>query len=156
MNGVPATPSLDSLDRALINRFQDGIPVCDRPFAECAASLAIPEEEVVARLERLLADGVLSRFGPMYQAERLGGGLTLAAMVVPVEKLEEISEQVNAFPEVAHNYARDHTFNLWFVVATERPEQVTSVLAAIETATGYRVYAMPKIEEFFVGLKLEV
>jgi DNA-binding Lrp family transcriptional regulator len=150
-----AVPALDALDRALVNRLQDGIPVCDRPFADCATALGMTEEEVVTRLTQLLAHGVLSRFGPLYQAERLGGGLTLAAMAVPTTDLDRVAECVNAFPEVAHNYARDHAFNLWFVVATERPEQVAQVLAAIETATGYRVYDMPKVEEFYVGLKLE-
>jgi len=44
---------------------------------------------------------------------------------------------------------------MWFVLATETPEQIAAVIAAIERETGYRVYNMPKLEEFFVGLRLE-
>ena len=104
----------------------------------------------------LLEQGVLSRFGPLYHAERLGGALTLAALRVPEAEFERVAAVVNGFPEVAHNYARDHALNMWFVVATERPERKDAVIRAIEAATGLPVHDMPKLAEYFVGLRLEV
>jgi DNA-binding Lrp family transcriptional regulator len=101
----------------------------------------------------MLDDGALSRFGPMYHAEQLGGALSLAAMEVPSADFDRVAEIVNGFPEVAHNYERAHALNMWFVLATERPERVPAVIGEIERATGYRVYNMPKQEEFFVGLR---
>jgi len=98
----------------------------------------------------------LSRFGPMYHAERMGGGLSLCAMRIPEGDFETVTEQVNSFPEVAHNYARDHEFSMWFVLTTVTPERIKSVLEEIESATGHRVYNMPKQEEFFIGLRFEV
>jgi DNA-binding Lrp family transcriptional regulator len=146
---------MDATDRRIVNGLQGGFPVCERPYAEAAARLGLDEDELIGRLERLLADGVLSRFGPMYHAERLGGALTLAAMRVPEARFEAVAEIVNAHPEVAHNYARDHRFNMWFVLATERPERIAEVIDEIEAETGLQVYAMPKLEEFFVGLRLQ-
>ena len=104
----------------------------------------------------LTETGILSRFGPMYHAERLGGALSLVAMKVPEPAFERVVAQVNAFPEVAHNYARDHVLNLWFVLATEKPERKAEVLSEIEAVTGLPVHDMPKITEYFVGLKLTV
>ncbi len=147
---------MDAVDRNIINTLQGDFPICERPYAEAAARLGLEEEELLRRLERLLADGVLSRFGPMYHAEHLGGALTLAAMRVPADDFERVAAIVNAFPEVAHNYAREHDFNMWFVLATVTPERIAEVIADIERATGYRVYNLPKIEEFFVGLRFEV
>jgi len=147
---------LDSLDKCIINRLQDGFPISEHPYAEVAAELGTDEATLIARIDVLLEAGVLTRFGPLYHAEQLGGGLTLAAMCVAAEDFERVAEQVNAFPEVAHNYARDHELNMWFVLATETPERIQMVLQAIEQATGYRVYNMPKKEEFFVGLKFKV
>lgn len=147
---------MDAIDRKLINHLQAGFPVCERPYAAVAEQLGIGESELLARLQRLLDDRVLSRFGPMYHAEKLGGGLSLVAMAVPAERFDEVAEQVNAFPQVAHNYAREHRLNLWFVLATESPEEIPAVLAAIEQRTGLPVYDMPKIEEFYVGLQLPV
>lgn len=147
--------ALDATDRRIVNALQGGLPVCERPYAEAAAGLGLAEEELLARLQRLLADGALSRFGPMYHAERLGGGLTLAAMQVPPTDFERVAAIVNAFPEVAHNYEREHALNMWFVLATETPERIDQVIATIERDTGYTVYNMPKCEEFFVGLRFE-
>lgn len=145
---------MDATDRRLINRLQDGFPVAEHPYAAVSTELGLTEADVIARLERLLADGTLSRFGPLFDAERMGGALTLAAMAVPEVRFDEVAAIVGAFPEVAHNYARDHALNMWFVVATERPERVAEVLDAIEAATGLTAIDMPKEEEFFLGLRL--
>lgn len=147
---------MDTVDRKIINHLQDGLPVCERPYADAARDLGLEEAELRERLQRLLDEGYLSRFGPMYNAERLGGALTLAAMEVPEADVEHIAEQVNALPEVAHNYLRDHKLNMWFVLATETPEGVRRAIEQIESQTGLRVYDMPKLDEFFVGLRLEV
>ncbi len=146
---------LDSVDRAIINALQGGFPICDRPYAEAAADLDISETDLIDRIDDLLERGVLSRFGPLYNAETLGGALTLAAMRVPGERFDEIAETVNAFPEIAHNYARDHDLNMWFVLATDVSGRVGEVIAEIEAATGLQVLAMPKLDEFFVGLRFE-
>jgi DNA-binding Lrp family transcriptional regulator len=147
---------MDTIDRAIINNLQGGFPVSERPFADAAMTLGLSEDELIGRIERLLDDGVLTRFGPMYHAERLGGGLSLAAMQVPTADFARVADIVNSFPEVAHNYARDHAFNMWFVLATEEPERVGETIAEIEQRSGYRVYNMPKLDEYFVGLRFEV
>lgn len=144
--------TLDSIDRALINHLQYGIEVEAAPFADVAQSLGLSEDEVVARVQHLLDEGWLTRFGPMYHAEEMGGALTLAAMSIPPDEFERVAEQVNALPEVAHNYERAHALNMWFVLATEQPEQIAQVIARIEAETGYPVWNMPKQEEFYVGL----
>jgi DNA-binding Lrp family transcriptional regulator len=146
---------VDTLDRAIVNALQGGFPLSERPYAEVAARLGTSEDELMRRLEALLAGGTLTRFGPMYHAERLGGALTLAAMQVPAAGFERVVAQVNAHPEVAHNYERAHAFNMWFVLATETPERITEVIAEIERETGLPVYNMPKLEEFYVGLRFE-
>ena len=146
---------LTERDRALINRLQDGIPIAERPFAAVAAELGMGEEAVVERLRALLDGGVLTRFGPLFNAERMGGGLTLAALSAPPDDFERVAAAVNAFPEVAHNYARDHALNMWFVVATGTPERVPAVLDAIAAATGLAVHAFPKEAEYFLDLRFD-
>ncbi|MEJ6007122.1 AsnC family transcriptional regulator [Paucibacter sp. AS339] len=145
---------LDTLDAALINRLQDELPLVSRPFAAIAEELDSSEDEVMERLQRLLAKGVLSRFGPLFQIERAGGLFVLAAMQVPEERFEAVTAQVNALPEIAHNYRREHTLNMWFVIATETPAEADQVCARIEALTGLSVLAFPKEREFFVGLRL--
>jgi len=147
---------MNDIDRAIINGLQGGFPVCERPYLAAAEKLGLSEEELIERLQCLLDNGTLSRFGPMYHAERLGGALSLVAMEIPAADFDRVAEQVNAFQEVAHNYARDHALNMWFVLATEKPERKDQILAEIERVTGYPAYDMPKLAEYFVGLRLEV
>ncbi|MDO9162925.1 MAG: AsnC family transcriptional regulator [Methylococcaceae bacterium] len=146
---------MDDIDRNIINTLQHGFPVCDRPYLQVATELGLTEQELLDRLQALLDDGTLSRFGPLYHAELMGGALTLAAVKVPEHRFDEVTEIINAFPEVAHNYARNHELNMWFVIATETPEQLQQTIDAIEQHTGLLVFNMPKINEYFVGLKLE-
>ena len=147
---------MDELDRRIINNLQGGFPVSERPFQEAAEKLGTTESELITRVRCMLDDGLLTRFGPMYHAEQMGGALSLCAMKVPAESFDEVAEQVNAFPEVAHNYQRDHEMNMWFVLATETPEQLYECLQRIEETTGIPVFNLPKQEEFYVGLHFTV
>lgn len=148
--------NLDQVDRKIINVLQGGFPVCDRPFQVAAQDIGIEEADLIARIDRMLKERVLTRFGPLFHAERLGGGLTLAAMRIPENEFDRVADIVNGFPEVAHNYERENEFNMWFVVATDTPERIQEVLNKIEQTSGYPVYNMPKEHEFFVGLRFEV
>ncbi len=145
---------MDDLDRRIVNTLQDGFPVCERPFHAAAVELGTTEEELIARVDRLLDGGTLTRFGPLFQIERMGGAFMLAAMAVPVERFEEVANIVDSFPEVAHNYAREHALNMWFVLATEGPEDTDAAVRAIERRTGLPVLLFPKEREYFVELKL--
>jgi DNA-binding Lrp family transcriptional regulator len=144
---------MDATDKAIINGLQGGLPICERPYQLMAQQFEISEEELIARLENLLVQKVLTRFGPMFQIERMGGAFSLAAMQVPEDDFERVTVIVNALAEVAHNYRREHAFNMWFVLATEMPEGIAQAIARIEAETGYPVYNMPKEKEFFVGAR---
>jgi len=141
---------MDDLDRRIINTLQGGFPVSERPFLDAARTLGIGERDLIDRIENLLETGVLSRFGPMYHAERLGGGLTLAALSAPAAHFEEVAALVNAHAEVAHNYERDHELNMWLVLATERPSDIERVRAEISSETGL-VSRRANCSESFAG-----
>jgi DNA-binding Lrp family transcriptional regulator len=145
---------LEALDRAILNRLQGGFPLCERPFAAAAAELGTGEATLIERIGSLLADGMLTRFGPLYDAERLGGAFTLCAMSVPRERFDEVAALVNAHPEVAHNYEREHALNMWFVLATGAREEILAVIRRIEAETGLAVLEFPRLEEYFIDLRL--
>ncbi|MBL7004710.1 MAG: Lrp/AsnC family transcriptional regulator [Gammaproteobacteria bacterium] len=147
-------PLNDALSKAFINQYQGGFPISKRPYKEVAEQLGISEEQLILLISRLLDEGWLSRFGPLYDAQKMGGGLTLAAISVPKERFDEVTAIVNSFAEVAHNYRREHRLNMWFVVATEKSEGVERILSAIEGKTGLKVFNCPKQQEFYIGLQL--
>ncbi|RDZ63716.1 Lrp/AsnC family transcriptional regulator [Haloferax sp. Atlit-12N] len=156
---IQADADLSRLDRAIVNAFQGGFPVVERPFEPAAAALRERGVDVTAtdlceRVRTLDEEGVLSRFGALVNAEEIGGTATLVAMHAPPERFDEVAEQVNAHREVAHNYEREHPhLNMWFVVSVAEASRVEEVLGDIEDETGQATYNMPKRREFHVGAK---
>ncbi|MFC7028734.1 Lrp/AsnC family transcriptional regulator [Halomicroarcula sp. GCM10025324] len=153
---------LGTVDRAILNAFQGGFPVVERPFEPAAAALReagvdIDADELLERVQRLDEAGVLSRFGALINAEAIGGTATLVATHAPEDRYDEHVELVNAHPEVAHNYEREHPhLNMWFVLSVADEDRVDEVLTEIEAETGERTYNLPKQQEFHVGAKFPV
>ena len=141
-------------DVRILTRLHGGLPLSDRPFAEVGAELGLDEDALIERLRALLAQGVLTRFGPLFQIERAGGRFVLAALAVPEARYEQVTTLVNSLAEVAHNYRREHALNMWFVVAAETPEKTRAALDRVEALTDLPVFAFPKEREYFVELKL--
>jgi DNA-binding Lrp family transcriptional regulator len=146
--------TLDTLDRLLINRLQDGLPLAQAPFRALAEDLGTDEQDIVTRLARLREDGVITRFGPFYDAAAMGGAFCLCAMAVPEQEFDAVLTKVNALPEVAHNYERAHVLNMWFVLATEIEAGIDRACRQIEAETGLTVLAFPKLQEFFIGFRV--
>lgn len=155
MRRQPLPPEdLDATDRALLNRLQDGIEITARPYQAVGAEMGIPEADVIERIERMRRIGALTRFGPFIDAAALGGAFCLCAMAVPAARFDEVVTLVNAHREVAHNYERDHRLNMWFVLACDRPEQITRVANRIARETGIAVLRFPKLKEFFIRFRV--
>ncbi|MGN8277661.1 Lrp/AsnC family transcriptional regulator [Pseudomonas sp. SMN5] len=147
---------MDDLDRRLINRLQLGLPLVRQPWQVLAAELGCSSSELLDRLHELLVDGVLTRFGPMFDLDRLGGAFTLAALAVPEARFETIAELLGDLPEVAHNYRREHTWNMWFVLACASEQAISETLLRIERLTGLVPLNLPKEETYHVGLYFPV
>jgi DNA-binding Lrp family transcriptional regulator len=145
------TLCLDAIDRRLLNDFQQGFPLSAQPYAELGECLGIAEAEVLSRLARLSAAGAVSRVGPVLAPKRVGVS-TLAAMAVPPGRLEAVAERVSAYPEVNHNYEREHRFNLWFVLTARDAARLAEVLGEIALATGIEVLDLPMLEEYHIDL----
>ena len=119
-------PVIGPTAKAIINGLQGGFPLTPRPFRDAGAELGLSEGELIEGVRDLVEAGQLSRFGPLWNAEMLGGDVCLAAIAVPPERFDEVAEQVNAHPEIAHNYERTHALNMWFVVSAEDPRRIAA------------------------------
>ncbi len=147
---------MDKLDCKIINLLQTGFPLIEEPYVEIATQLGITEHKLLNRLFNLLEQKILTRFGPLYDIQKIGGAFSLVAMQVPDKEFDIVVDLVNSYPEVAHNYQRDHLFNMWYVLATETSKQINEVNCDIEQRTGLKVFNMPKLDEYYIGLKLVI
>lgn len=135
----------------LLNEFQHDFPLSPAPFAELAARLESSENLVIARLQELYRQGKISRIGAVFAPKRIGAS-TLAALAVPPERLDAVAQAINRFPEVNHNYEREHRYNLWFVVTAGSEERLAAALAAIEKTAGLPILRLPLVQEFHIDL----
>jgi DNA-binding Lrp family transcriptional regulator len=147
---------LSDLEKQVINSLQGGFPVCVRPFEKAARQIGIDEQALIDVIRNLQERNVITRFGPLFDVQKIGGDFCLCAISTPPGDWEKTASILNAMPEVAHNYLRRHEYNLWFVLATETAEQIAAAVSQIEQETGYPVLLLPKEKEYFIGLNLQV
>ena len=138
---------ISQLQQDIINNSQKGFPLCARPYQAIATQLAkaniITDEQAVFNAVTALAEQqVLSRVGPVFDHKKAGAS-TLAALAVPEEELDKVAGIVNQFDQVNHNYGREHSYNLWFVVTASDMVALKSTLANIELLTGLPVLVLP-------------
>lgn len=129
-------PGIDEMDRKLLNRIQSDFPVTPRPFQTVGDELGLTEQEVLDRVRRLKADGIIRRIGGNFVPHRLGFVSTLCAARVPGEKIDEFAGIVNRYTGVTHNYTRDSRFNVWFTFIAPSMEEIEANLAAIGRESG--------------------
>jgi len=146
---------LDTTDKQLINLYQRDLPVCDRPYQAMSRQLGIAEEEVIERLQSLQDSQVLSRVGPVFEHSRAGASL-LAALAVPNEQIDLVAARVNLAPGVNHNYAREHTYNLWFVMTAPDEDTLEERLDELEHQLRLPMLRLPMVEAYHIDLGFEI
>ena len=139
------------LEQHLLNDFQRDMSLSATPYADMAEKLGVNEEDVLQSIKSLQEKGVISRVGPVFMPNRIGVS-TLAAMSVPDDKLECVARIISAFPEVNHNYERDHEYNIWFVVTASSEEHLDIVLYEIEQHTEHPLMSLPMLDDYFIDL----
>jgi DNA-binding Lrp family transcriptional regulator len=142
---------MEPLTESLLNDFQHDFPLSPTPFAQIARRLNTSTADVLARLRAPEREGAVSRGGPVFRPNTIGAS-TLAAMRVPAIELETVAAKVNGFPEVNHNYEREHRYNLWFVVTAANQATLTETLSRIEQQTGHAVLSLPLVRDYHIDL----
>ncbi len=152
---------MDEIDKKLLKSTQDGIPIVSEPFKQIARELALPEEEVLRRLDNLLKDGVIRRFGASIGHRAIG--ITANAMCtwnVPEEKVETVGAIMAGFPEVTHCYERprfpDWRYNLFTMIHAYSRDECEKIAREISIATGIKDYSILFSEREFkkTGVRL--
>jgi len=146
---------LDDADAALVDGYQSGFPVVERPFRVVGEDLGVSEDEALTRVERLRDRGIFRRFGAVLNPPVIGSS-TLAAVQAPPERFDEVAAEINAHRQVNHNYRRDHPWNMWFVVTAGSRERRDEILAEIEDRTGCPVLVLPMLTDYYIDLEFPV
>jgi len=142
---------MEALTQRLLNDYQREFPLSPEPFETIARELNTCTGNLLEQLRTLQDSGVVSRVGAVFRPNTIGAS-TLAAMAVPPAELERIAALVNDFEQVNHNYAREHHYNLWFVVTAPDRQHVEITLDAIRRRSSYAVMSLPLVRDYHIDL----
>ena len=146
---------LDDADAVLLDEYQRGFPVREAPYEELAGATGLEATAVLERVRSYSESGIVRRLGPVLDPSAIGSS-TLAALAVPTDEFAAVAETVNEYPEVSHNYRRDHEWNMWFVLTATSRTRRDEVLEEIATKTGYEPLVLPKRGEYRLDLQFPV
>ncbi|MDI6888584.1 MAG: AsnC family transcriptional regulator [Methanocellales archaeon] len=147
---------MDEVDRSILNSIQDRFPLTSRPFAELGVRLGLSEDEVISRIQKLKDANIIRRIAPIIDVKKLGGASTLVAMSVPLDRVDEVANTINTYPEVSHNYLRRNKYNIWFTISAPSKSRLDQMLKEIGEKTGCPYINLPTIRVFRLGVKFEV
>ncbi len=148
---------LTPLHKQLLNDYQHDFPLSPRPYRDIAETLGVTEADVLSAFDELNDNNFISRIGPVIPPNHIGVS-ALVAISVPKAELQAVADKISAYPEVNHNYEREHRFNLWFVVIASDAEHLSAVVDTIEQETSYPTMRLPMLDDFFIdlGFKLDL
>jgi DNA-binding Lrp family transcriptional regulator len=135
----------------LLNDYQHTFPLVSEPFNDLARDLNCDVKTVLNEVKTLKKNGTISRIGPVFKPNTVGVS-TLAAISVPPEELERYAQIVNRFPQVNHNYEREHEINLWFVLTAADQADLDATIRQIEKQTEHSVLVLPLLKEYHIDL----
>jgi siroheme decarboxylase len=150
---------LDEADKKLLNLMQGSFELSRRPFAHVAGLAGLTEDEVLARVRRLLDKRIIREITPIFDTRALGYSSMLVAAKVDPEYPHRAAQFINTHPGVTHNYLRDHDFNLWFTLATEpgSPLGLDGTLEIMQAKTGaHSIRQLPTLKLFKIRMDLEM
>lgn len=148
---------MDNLDKKILDIIQTNFPLAPRPYAELGQALNITEAEALARVRALKQRKIIRRLGANFQSKKLGFRSTLCAAKVPADKLDNFVAEVNALPEVTHNYIRKNVYNVWFTCIHSSWENVCQTLDTLSVKTGIDILNLPatRLYKIKVNFKMQ-
>jgi siroheme decarboxylase len=148
---------MDEIDRKILNILQMDFPLAPAPFDEIGRQVGLAPAEVIERVRCLKDSGVIRQISAIFDSQSLGYTGSLVAAKVDPEKLDAVAAIVNRSPEVTHNYARDHEYNLWFTVTVPPGRQVEEEVARIASEAGIENYlVLPALQVFKISFQLDM
>ena len=126
-------------DRALIKIVQNGLPIVSRPYADIAERLCTTEQDVIQRLQRLMNNGAIKRYGVVVRHRELGYRANgMVVWDVPEHRVSELGSCIGRFPCVTLSYRRprrlpDWPYNLFTMVHGRNRDEVEHKVKEIVT-----------------------
>ena len=148
---------VETADLAVLDALQDDIPLVSRPFGVIAGRLGMQEDDVIRRVRGLQERGIIRGISTVLESRQAGlSAGTLIAVRVPDEKVRDLTRLINAYPEVSHNYRRDHPYQVWFTIAAKDDSRIKEISEEITMQAGLSeqdILKLPTVRRFKIDVR---
>lgn len=150
----------DRTDIAILNALQEEMLLVGRPYLSIAGKVGITEQEILERIARLMDCGILRGISPVIESSKVGfTAATLIALHVPPARLREVAAIISGYPEVSHNFQRDHHYQIWFTLSGRDPPHVGQLVSEIMERTGIGrddLLDLPTVKRLKVDVRFQI
>lgn len=148
---------MDILDKKLLNILQSHFPIIMRPFLNLAKELEVSEGEIIERIKKLKKQKIIRQISAIFDTKKLGYQTALIGMKIKPGFLDKAAAIVSRHPGVSHNYARDHSYNLWFTMALPPASSMDKTIKRLgKIIMAEDTLLLPAIRLFKIGVRLDM
>jgi DNA-binding Lrp family transcriptional regulator len=131
----------DELDKAVVRATQGDLPVVSEPYAEAAAEVGMPVDQLIAHLEGMQERGLLRRVAAILFHRRAGFSANgMGVWKVPEDQVLEAGRRMAAFRGISHCYERptyaDWPYQLFTMAHGRSKEECDAILDAVRDEVG--------------------
>lgn len=147
---------IDKYDQLILDILQNSFPLTLKPYQDIGQQLDINEDEVLERIGRMKAEGLIRRIGGIMDSGQLGFYSTLCAVAVPDGRIEEVAAIINMNAGVTHNYLRDHQYNIWFTLTCSSQQEMQKQIKDLEESTACKIISMPTRKVYKIKVSFDM
>jgi len=157
-----SSPSPTTASAECLVALQQGLPLCARPFEALARETGCTEDDLLETLATARREGLVRRFGAVFDVRRLGYRSALCAASVPEKELDAVAARITPLVGVTHCYVREARVeggdgdaeypNLWFTLSCPA-EQFAAASADVSARVApYGVRFLPATRRYKVDV----
>ncbi len=147
---------IDKIDQDILDILQNSFPLSLRPYKEMGEQLGIAEDEIMQRIARMKAEGLIRRIGGIMDSRQMGFYSTLCTISVPEDRVVEVANIINQNTGVTHNYLREHFYNIWFTLTAVSQSEAEKQLRDLEDSIGLNIVSMPARKVYKIKVSFDM
>jgi DNA-binding Lrp family transcriptional regulator len=157
----PQAHPLTDTDKQILQLLQEDYPLSEKPWKELSNKLGIPENQLITRIQKMFAAGVIRKIGPILDHVKVGySAATLVALRIPEDKIDAVAAVINQYcNNISHNYERDHEYNVWFTLVAKSQQELSHILKEILQKTSLNesdVLNLPTAKRFKINVNFQL
>ena len=148
---------MDETDKKILQLLQGDFPLVEQPYKALGEKLNLTENQTINRLKHLKQTGITQKIGAVIDRSKTGlSAATLVALKVPAERVTAVSQVINQYSGVSHNYLREHEYNVWFTLKAQTHSELETTLNQRTAVAAKEMLNLPTKNCFKINVRFQI